>query len=267
MLISSVSFSECSRWRRPRTLSTSRLGGSPSSTSSGLHLPLGQQQSSSVPCFSLLCYSAAGSAPSISERAGPVMASCSTFSDPRVAALPSPCPNPGSSLAESSLHGSLALPSHSPLCILTHPDGCGPPPAGPPFPRPKSRMTGSSPGCHIRSFHPFCATAASSTTLQPFRAAVETSFNTAPAPVSTMTGERTPAASSSWIHPQGHEVPLPLAVWSRSLNPLSQLSVTGPRGHSPARPPVPLSPRSRRNSVSAVVLNSGVDAFEEVRSA
>ena len=79
--------------RRQRTPSTSRQVGSRSSIYSGLHLPLGPQQSSSVRCSFLPCSSAAGSVPATSDRAGPAMASSSTSSGPLPVALPSPCRN------------------------------------------------------------------------------------------------------------------------------------------------------------------------------
>ena len=43
-------------------------------------------------------------------------------------------------------------------------------------------------------------------------------------------------SSSSWTLPQGRVEPPPPVVWSGSPNPLCPLSVTGYRGHSPARP-------------------------------
>ena len=127
---SSVSSSKCngsrgSRLRRPRTSSTSQLGGSPSSTSSGLHLPLGPLPSSFVPC---------SSSPSSS-----VMASYLTSYGPHLAALPSCCPSQGLPPARSSPLGNPVPPNRSQLHTLIHQGGCGPPRAGPPFLRPISQ--------------------------------------------------------------------------------------------------------------------------------
>ena len=162
-------FQQMQRMHRQQTEETENsinqsAGDFPSSISKGLHLPLGQQQSLYVSCSSLPFYSAAGSVHATSARTGPVMASCSTSFDPRPSARLSPCLKPESSLEEPSLLGSRVLPSHSPLHTQIQLGGCGPPPAGPPFPRPMPQMTGSFPGYRIQSSHPSCTTVATSTT-------------------------------------------------------------------------------------------------------
>ena len=88
-LISSGNSSECnrctdSRQMGPRTSITSRRGDFPSSIFNGPPLPLGQGQSFFVQCSSLPSYSAAGSAPKTSARAGPVPANCLTSFVPRL---------------------------------------------------------------------------------------------------------------------------------------------------------------------------------------
>ena len=123
------------------------------------------------------------------------------------------------------------------------PGGCGPPPVGPSFPRPTSPMTGSSPGCHTRSFHQSSTMGATSTTLSASVACLDapgSPSSTAPGLTSTTITGRTPAVSSSWTPRPGHVGPLPLAGPSVSPSLPSQLSATGLRGHSPARP---LGPR------------------------
>ena len=77
--------------RRQRTPSTNQLVDSRSLTYNGLHLPLGQTQSSSARCSSSPLSSAAGFVPAISARAGPVMARSSISSGPLLAAPLSPC--------------------------------------------------------------------------------------------------------------------------------------------------------------------------------
>ena len=185
------------------------------------------------------CYSVAGSAPAMSARAGPVMASCLNYSGPRPAVHQSPCPSRKSTRVGQNLSGRWDPPSQPPLCILTPPGGCGPPPAGPPFPRPLSRMTGSFPGYHIRNSLPACTMGGHFS--HPF-----SQSSTAPATASSMIHERIQAASPSWTHPQGCVEPPLLAIWSGSPSLLNWQSATGLRELSPVRRPVPHLPGPRR---------------------
>ena len=251
--------------RRQRTPSTSRKVDSRSSIFNGLHLPLGQQPSSFARCSSSPCYSAAGSVPATSARAGPVMASSSTSSGPPPAAPPSPCRNRELFLAELA-PVSLVRQSLPQLPTQIQPGGCGPPPVGPPFPRPMLPMTGISQGCLTRSFHPSSTMGATSTTRSASVAyldAAGTPSSTALGLTLTTIGERTPAVSLSWTPPLGHVEPLLPAVPSGSPSPLSQLSATGFQRAQSCQTSRPPSPRSRRNSMSAVAVDTGVDASHE----
>ena len=166
MTISSASSSGCtgSRPRRQRTPSTSQLVDSRSLIFNGLHLPLGQQQSSSAQCSSSLSSYGAGFVPAISARAGPVMASSSISSGSLLAAPLSPCRSHELPPARSSPLGNPAQQSLSQLLTQTQQGGCGPPPVGPPFLRPTPPTRDSSPGCHTRSSRPFSTMGATSTT-------------------------------------------------------------------------------------------------------
>ena len=97
------------------------------------------------------------------------------------------------------------------------------------------------------------------------RAVARSPFNTVPVSASIMTDARTPAASPNWTSRPGHVGPPLPVVWSASPNLLSPPSATRQRAQSQScqtlRPP---SPRSRRNFMSDVAIDTGVDSFDEV---
>ena len=229
-----------SRPRRQRTPSKSQLVDSRSSIFNGLHLPLGQQQSLSVRCFSSLSSSAAGSVPAISTRAWPVMASSSTSSGPLLSAPLSPCRSQELLPARSSPQRNPARPSLFQPLTQTQQGGHGLPPVGPPFPRPTPPTIDNSPGCHTRPFSTMEATSTNASASAAFWVAAGIPFSTAPDLVLTTISERIAAASLSWICPRGHVEPPLAACPSGSPSPLSQQSATGLKGRSPARP---LDPR------------------------
>ena len=195
------------------------------------------------------------------------MASSSTSAGPLPVALPNPCRNPGLLPAESDPPGSLARRQRLPqFSTPIQPGGCGPPPVGPPFPRPTSQMTGSSPGCHNRSSRPSYTTGATSTTPSASvgcLAAPGSPSSTAPGLTSTTTAGRTPAASSSWtLHP-GHVGLLPprrSVRLSEPSEPAVRYRAQRAKSCQTSRPP---SPHSRRNSMPAVAVDTGVDASHE----
>ena len=167
------------------------------------------------------------------------MASCSTSFVPLPAEHPTPCPNPGLSLAGPSQ----CLPSRLSLSpTRKQPGGCRLPPAGPLFPRPMPQKTGSFPGSRTqssrRSFTMVDTTTTPSASVAS-RDVAGSPFSTVPAPASIMTDKGTQAASPNWTSRQGPVEHPPCVAQSASLNPPSQLSATR---HSPARPLVPPLP-------------------------
>ena len=238
--------SECTGRIPKRRPSTSPRVDSPSSTLSGLHLPLGQPPSSSARCFSWPSSSVAGSVPGVSARAGTVMDSSSLSFGPLPTVLPDPRWSPPSPASPPVPHGNLAPRLHLPCHTPTLRGGSGPPQAGPPFPRPTPLMTGSTPGCLTRSFPPFSTKVVTSTTPSASVGCLDAPglpSSTVPGHTSTMIAGRIPAASSSWTPLPGRVEPLPRVGPSvlRSHQSLpsgspSQLSAIGPSGPSPARP-------------------------------